>query len=415
MSAPRQRPHAPRARRLWLLGLTLMACGGSSIRADSAGDVDLDALTQRAGQLIVDAVAAPETEHAALTELQMAGAAGVPWTRLALRGATAVRRETRLALWLALARRGDETAISALRQTTDNDGATVAARLSVIDEAAFRRALAEALRHSSAPARHAALTRLRTSPVDSALRLELEALARHDPEAEVRATAIDVLTQPPPVSIAFVEAMLTDRDALVRSVAMRALARLDCTRAYALLAERLSAPPTRDGLAAIRALVPCGAPVLAASLDALRRSLLVSDNALRAEAAMTANAFRWLRVPDWLAHVMAHDPAPAVVLGLSLALQATQPEIARATFHKLATAQHPVVSVQAAASLADMDDAAGLALLRTARAHADPVTRRAAYRALGRHGDLRERAPGLDDRDATVRLAAAGSILRAAL
>jgi HEAT repeat protein len=148
-------------------------------------------------------------------------------------------------------------------------------------------------------------------------------------------------------------------------------------------------------------------------LDALRRALRVPDHALRADAAMTADAFQWLRVPDWLADVLAHDPTPAVVLALAVALRSTQPEVAHTTLSKLAVAQHPVVSVEAAALLLDMDDDAGWPVLHAARSHTDVTTRRAAYRALGRHGDVQALAMGLDDSDVSVRLAAAGSILRA--
>lgn len=356
----------------------------------------------------------------------MAGAAGVPWIERALKSGVDtvhpnVNEALRAELLRLLATRGDARALEALRDTRSNDPVVRACRLSVLSLETDRQALVEALQHENARVRRTALQRLRHADIDPVFALELQQIARLDPDTEVRALAIEVLSNTQHVALEWLQARLFDRELSVRAVAMRELARLDCSRARAALADRLSAAPSRDGLAALRALARCDANTLSTTLDVLRRTLSVPDTALRAEAASAADSLAWLRVPTWLSNALEHDPVAAVRFAIARALQRTQPAMAQRALRGLARGDNAMVSVQAAAVLAESGDATARSIVSAARTHREANVRRAAFRALGaitQAATLKDAtllAAGLEDADVGVRLAAAGALLRAAL
>lgn len=397
-----------------MVGVVLGACGAASDpRIATHASANDDALTERAGSLILEALSDPTLERSALSALRAAGAAGVPWVRRALEGQRAAPVQAELQAMLAA--RGDTDAVSWLLASDASDATSVACRLGLVDAEAEHAALMTGLHHAGARVREVALRRLRNrlTPPEA---LELRELSRLDPEANVRAAAIEALTGRRLVDPQWLRQRLDDRDLSVRALVMRELAALDCAVAREGLSDRLLGAPSSDGLAAARALARCGPEALDVAVTAVRRTLASTNAALRAEAATTADRFAWLRVPEWFAQAMTNDPVPAVRLALTLSVALTQPELAQQQLRALTQSDNRMVALQAAVALAEAGDEQALQTVAQARTQQDVAVRRVAFRALGRlvRGGA-WLASGLEDEDANVRLTAASGLLRATL
>lgn len=414
-------PHAAIA----LLLVTMSSCGATSTRtnASSDGEIDASALNTQAGMILLTALRDPATERQALLELQMAATAALPWIARARQThhehATSVISEALNAELLSLlAARGDTDAVTELQRSASRDPIVTACRIAVLDPNDHRTEIRVALQHSSERVRAAALRRLQHAAWDPALMVEVAERARLDPIPKVRADALETLASQGRSAIELLEARLLDPDPLPRAVAMRELSRLDCTRAHASLAHWLSDAPSRDGLAAVRALSRCGNATIAQTVDQLRRALAASEVLLRSEAATTADTLAWLTIPEWIAGPLAHDPVASVRLALALAVQPTHPRAARTVLMQLAQGVTSMVSVQAAATLAAQGDPSATKFLLAARTQRDPKLRRVAFVALGRvalgrgHAQASALEVGLHDEDVSVRLATAGTLLR---
>lgn len=397
-----------------LVGVALEACAGATgPRIATHASADDDALTERAGSLILEALKDASLEHDALSALRAAGAAGLPWVRHALEGQPTPPVLAELQAMLAA--RGDADAVTWLLTNDATDVTTVACRLGVVDAEADHAALMAGLHHAGARVRDVALRRLRSNLTPQEA-LELRELSRLDPDANVRATAIEGLAARGLVDALWLRQRLDDPDLSVRTLVMRALAELDCAVARETLSDRLLGAPSSDGLAAARAMARCGPEALDVAVTAVRRTLASSNAALRAEAATTADRFAWLRVPDWFAQAMTSDPVPAVRLALTMSVALTQPELAQQQLRALMRSDNRMVSLQAAVALVEAGDEQALQTVVQARTQQDVAVRRAAFRALGRlvRGGA-WLASGLDDEDANIRLTAASGLLRATL
>jgi len=401
-----------------LTGCGAVIIGDASAIPSSEDDVDHEALNEQAGTLLLDALRTTDRAGQALLELRGAGTAGLPWIERALRAdeesptspnGEAIHAE----LLLVLASLGDVDAARTLRGSTSSDPVALACRIAVLEPSDHLGELRMALQHTSERVRVAALRRLRDIALTPDLLLAVTERSRIDPTPSIRAEALTTLAAQGSSVIETLEAQLLDRDLLPRSVAMRELARIDCPRALDKLAGWLSAAPSRDGMAAVRALAKCGDSVIARTIDQLRRALASSDVGLRSEAAATADAMAWRELPDWIATPLAHDPVPSVRLALALAVRPTHPEAARATLTQLARGPISMVSVQAAAFLAAHGEPSATTVLRAALTQRDAKLRRVAFTALGAApGHASELATGLRDPDFNVRLATAGALLR---
>jgi len=399
-----------------VVGVVGGACGGTpDPRIATQASANDDALTERAGSLILEALNDASLEHGALSALRSAGAAGLPWVRRALEGQPTPPVAVQAELQAMLVARGDADAVGWLLTNDATDATSVACRLGVMDPETEHATLMAGLHHAGAHVREVALRRLRATltPPEA---LELGELARLDPDANVRATAIEALTARQLVDAQWLGQRLDDRDLSVRTLVMRALAELDCAAAREALSDRLLGAPSSDGLAAARAMARCGPEALDVAATAVRRTLASTNAALRAEAATTADRFAWLRVPEWFAQAMTSDPVPAVRLALTLSVALTQPELAQQQLRALAQNDNRMVALQAAVALAEAGDEPALQMVVRARTQQDVVVRRVAFRALGRlvRGGA-WLASGLDDADANVRLTAASGLLRATL
>lgn len=414
---------------MWLMVVTTTACGaGASGREGSvhAATGDTRELHVAAADVLLTALLVPESADAAVQELAMAGAASTEWITVALaRDRTTEAGQhlgdaTRAALLEQLADRGNDDAITELQDTTSTDPIVIAWRTRQLDTDTQRSQLLAALEHAASRVRLAATRVLANATQDATTTLALTQRARLDPDASVRAAALEALAKQHDAAFEVIAAQLEDRDALVRSVAMRELAKIDCARAETTLAPLLSGAASEGGLAAVRALSGCDAATIERHIEHLRRALASTNVTLRLDAAATANAVAWLQVPEWIATPLAHDPVAAVRLALAIALQTTQRDAALSTFRELARNDVSMVSLQAATSVAtaehasEADAEAAVATLRAGRVQRDALLRRVAFRALGRlSGRLADLEAGLYDEDTSVRLAAAGALLRA--
>ena len=382
-------------------------------------------LARVAALMLEDAALGDETRlrDAALSQLALAGTAGEASLQMISRKpGHDVARAKSLAI---LAQRGDADARRSLRGMVGHEDAEVqAAAVRVLDPHESAPALRDALASPRGVVRAAAADALRGAAPDDAVRTALSETARVDPEPRVRAAAVRALGAFGSSAVEAVRERLTDADVSVRAAAVSALVSADRTAARLALMPLLALAPSGAGIDAARFLARGTAEDARGIVDArayLLRALEETDAALRVAAAIAL-----LSMPgdptltSTLARTMEHDADANVRLLLACALvrpggeSGSSGEVrAKATLRALLEAGG-MVGIQAAATLASMEDDVGA---RALRAHlSDPVVaiRRVAARALAREGAAPDLARvALRDADASVRIAAAGGILAA--
>ncbi len=368
----------------------------------------------------------PRRRDAALTQLRLAGNAGLPTLRrLADAEGDALLRARALE---ALTRRGDRQARAFLYALLDNeDPEVVATAIPSIDaEEEIPRLLAY-LRDTDPGVRRAAALSL-SSASESLQALDaLAETSRVDPEPRVRAAAARALGSFGGAAAPFLRERLGDADARVRFAAVGALLRADRSRAAELLAPFLATPPSRAGIEAAR-LIALGADDGDDSNDgdARRReddarlyllgALEVDDPSLRAQAAVALASLPADDATDRrLARALAEEAEAPVKLGLARALLrgAGHDGQAQAALLEL-LAGEGMAAVQAAALLSKDGREEALRRLERALAGDDALLRRVAARALGAEAHRPDEVRALlHDEDPMVRIYAAGGILAA--
>ncbi len=398
-----------------------------SFREMDGADVDLLA---RIAALVLEIEAASgdlRRRDAALTQLRLAGNAGVPsLRRLADSDDDPLLQARALS---ALFRRGDAHARAHLYGLLDSDdSAIVAAAIPTIDASEETRRLLRYLRDTDPVVRRVAALTLADAVESLEAMNALAQAARVDPDARVRAAAARALGSFGAAAVPFLRERLGDAEAQVRLTVVGALLRADRTAAVELLVPLLATPTSRTGIEAARWIAlttPAASPdrnrAARQRADDARLYLLGAlhddDPTLRAQAAVALVSLPADEATTrGLREALVDETEPTVKLGIARALQGrdSNDQLARAALVEL-LAGSGMPAVQAASILAKGGHEGARRRLERALAADDAVLRRVAARALansaGRPDDVRAL---LRDDDALVRIYSAGGILAAA-
>jgi HEAT repeat protein len=388
------------------------------LRVSDGADTDL--LARVAALMLMDEAMEGDAERqrAAIQELSLAGTAGAPILERIANG----EGPSRVLALEALARRGDEGARRALRGLADDpDPIARATAILGMDVDLDRDALIEAIASASARAREHAAERLAGAAPDSGARNALEQAARVDPEPAVRMAAVRALGAFGPPAIGALRERLSDPQAGVRLTAVEALLRADRDQARPILGALFAVPTSAQGIEAARLLALPGRDGASPS-DAGARAYLVQaldapDPNLRSQAGVALTSIPGSEeYVGALRAALARESDPGAKLSLARALleQRGAEEDAREALRALMRQGMTMSSLQAAAVLASERDADAAGVLAAMLEAPDAMLRRTAARALARDAMRPDDArAALRDRDATVRIGAAGGILAA--
>ena len=444
--------HASARALVWTFSVALAACASSGaslqVKAAVSRGAYADALQvyERQGRdrgvlrslaqsvLLLDAQAKEQTRrHTAFTEFALLGTRARPMLdELSEAERPAAIRVQALTL---LARLGDSAARSELRGMVRSGDPEVADQAFVaLDPESDQALITQALREPRKGRRLAALALIARQPLLAFLP-ELAQTARLDPQPVVRmaalgaleacltlqkashgaATASSLVSDPRFSSgLAALQRALGDEVESVRIAAFEAYARVAPEQAAPTLDQQLGAAGTRESLAAAAALLrmsPARETVRASA--AIAQGLSAIEPAVRGYAAVLIRTLpARMRDVALLRQRLAHEPSADVKLGLALALGSDDAQ-AHAALVELAKGVS-LPAAEAAGELASRGDATARARLLAMRTSPSSMTRIYVARALGRsHGSPGDAATLLADRDAAVRAAAAGAVLRA--
>jgi len=390
------------------------------VRADEDPD---PALLARVAGLVLEKEARSTDvarRDAAMGELVLAGTQGQPvLERIVASRAPPLTRALALA---ALATHGNANAKDELRAFVDSDDAGLqAVALVALDG---RRDVADLLRFIESPhveVRAASARQLDSAGRSARARTVLAEASRVDPEARVRAAATRSLGAFGPAAVPALRERLSDPDQSVRLAAVSALVRADREQALLALAPLLELEPSSAGIEAARVLAR-GAPGagerpgVVSARAFLRRGLESADARLRAQAAVALASFSGdPSLDEALVTALRaeHDASTKLAIAGAIVGRRDAAEASRGALRELVTAGG-TIGVQAASLLARTDDAGGARALGRMIRSDDVAVRRIAVRAMARDAmrpDAVRRA--LRDRDAIVRIRAAGGILAA--
>ena len=364
----------------------------------------------------------PVARDSALSQLALAGTAGRPILEsLSKAGRPQALQAKALRL---LAERGDRGARAVLRGFLDaRDAEVLAAAVTTLDGRDDEARLLVLLEHPAEPVRVAAVDALAGATPSRDAFLALSEAARVDPVPRVRAKALRSLSAFGTRAHDVIRERLADVEPRVRTAAVQALVRADRNRALEVLGRLLSIAPSKAGVEAARVLAQ-PRPVDgtdAATVDLLARTFLFqalrAGNArLRVQAAVALSSLPWdATMTRGLVDRMRHDVDEHVRLSLALLLNesAETRGAAQSELRTLARG-NAMPAVQAAAALAEQGELGAVARLEALLSDEHAPVRRVAARALARRArkpDAVRRA--LRDRDAQVRIHAAGGILAA--
>jgi hypothetical protein len=383
-----------------------------------------------------------ERRRRAFAELALAGTRGKPVLQRLL-GAT--QPWTRALAWTAAMQLGDDDARENLRRlANDADPELSALGYAALDPSRDRQQLITALTLPNRARRAAAVRVLQASPASPDVRVALEAVALHDPEPSVRASALTALARQGPGTAPAIERALTDGEESVRIAATTAVAVLvregceaepaassgpdacDRDRLLARLGHDLGGAPTHVTLTAAAAMlrVP-NAPEPERARDLFDRALSSGDVKLRAISAVLC---RGQTPPGCGAALLRErlrvESVLEVKLLVALALGPRDP-LARAALEAMMRGPTSETAVEAAAELAAIGDGVAQQTLGIALQAPEPRVRISALRALARSeasGAVSNAARSvtgervvdrLADRDERVRIAAAAAVLAA--
>ncbi|MCB9612138.1 MAG: HEAT repeat domain-containing protein [Sandaracinus sp.] len=439
---------APRAARRagtsvrWPLVLALaLACGGPRRGVDDALDArdlggaldaydrfrttegaDVELLGDVAGLLLeLEALSDdPARRDAALIQLELAGNAGLPALRRIGRseGITLARARA----LEALVKRRDSEARAFLYALLDvDDPAILAEAVAALQNDEEARMLTLAA-HASPEVRRAAALRL-AARRDSVAALDaLVGLARVDPEPRVREAACRALGSFGAAAVERLRERLGDPDPSVRQTVVRALVQADRGAAIPIITPLLGLPPSPASIEAARVLAYVGPEEIRDETGETALQWLISvlshpDANLRSTAAIALVSVAPTGAPlAALREALSREEDRGVRLGLARALLPSDDDDthpARDALHDLIE-ERDMPGVQAAALLAERDDAAGVAALEATLGSEEALLRGVAARALARGAHLPDAVlPALRDPEPSVRIQAAGGVLAA--
>ena len=367
----------------------------------------------------------PERVRAAITQLRLAGNAGLPALhRLAdAEGITLVRA---LALE-ALAKRGDGSARAFLfAMIEEDDPELVALAISAADPEEDSERLIALLDDTHPPVRAAAALALGglTESIDSLH--GLAQLSRVDPEATVRNAAVRALGGFGASAVPFLRERMGDADSSVRLAVVRSLVRADRDASLEIIASLLATPPSQAGIEAARVIALTGEPrdddePSAEGVGDARAYLLASlgdeNPNLRSQAAVALVSLRAHAPTDAaLVRALGTETEPGVRLGLARALRGREVGDAEAEAALGALLEGDgMPAVQAALLLSAEGREDALTRLEAALEDEDSLIRRVAARGLAKDAGRPDQVRALmRDEDVLVRIHAAGGILAAA-
>jgi hypothetical protein len=385
---------------------------------DTIGDL---ALLARIASLVLERESTskiPALRDAALAALQMNGTASVPvLERLSKSPKATVAQARALRILMTL---GDHDARDRLRTLLDISDPDIAAEaLWALEPRRDLKRILQALELIYSVQRLQAARLLAQAAPDSAARQALIETARTDPSVEVRAAAVGSLASFGDAALEAIEAALVDREPRIRLAAVNSLARANRARGARVLEKHLDTDPSDVAIEAARWLAasdPGDKRIIAPARDLLVRALSSSDPALRARAAVALQTLPPVaEEAPRLAELLKQEHLPSVRFWLALTIQVYKSEgqRARAALNELMKTGG-VFGAQAAAQLAKQGDREALNALLELRASSSVVRGTAAALIavdLKRPLDARRY---LSDKDAGVRIAAAGAILTAA-
>lgn len=245
------------------------------------------------------------------------------------------------------------------------------------------------------------------------------ALAEHalrDPDASVRAAAVNALGGHGEAAAGALEQALGDRESFIRMMVPSALAQAAPARAEALLAPLLAREPTPLSLEAARVLAGRRNPLAEGYVLGALES---RDPSVRAQAAVAAISLADGHLAALAPHIEDADVEVQVrVAGILASRDEYRARVIRA-LRPVAQRPEPMVAIRALGVLAEAGDAEAAMPLRGALASPDANVRRLAvlswsHLVAAGVGDVDALAPLLEDADRSVRLMAAVEIVRLA-
>jgi HEAT repeat protein len=297
-----------------------------------------------------------------------------------------------------------------------DDPERIVAGLAAYEVSHDTRALLAALASISPDVRRAAASRIaREHSPEVAQALSDHAL--HDPDELVRMAAINALGQQGLAGAPALEQVLSEgTETSLRMSALSALSQASPARAEAALTSLLAHPPTSLSLEAARVLAQQGN---ASAAGYILSALEDPHPEVRAQAAVGAASLRDSHVNELAPHIEDADVEVQLrVAGLLVRDPRFRPRVIRA-LRPVSRRPDPFVAIRALGVLAEAGDATAANPLRGALRSRDTTVRRLGVLAWSRlaetSGEVDPLAPLLEDPDRSVRLMAAGEIVRVAM
>lgn len=276
-------------------------------------------------------------------------------------------------------------------------------------------ALIGALESRSAELRRAAAQRLGRRRGEPAVLDRLAQCVREDPEDTVRSACVAALGALGAPAFDAILPARADRTAFVRLMAMGALVSANSHRARELLGPMLREPPNAESIELARALSARGDETAA---NYLLDAIAGANPALRAQAAVAASGLAERYEARLLPFLEDGDAEVRLRVAAALGRAGRRRAECVRALRPLASSPDAMLAIRALLVLSELDDAAAAPAVRRALGSPSASVRRLAVLAwshlAGGSGEVDPLAELLDDRDATIRVLAAGEIVRIA-
>jgi HEAT repeat protein len=276
-------------------------------------------------------------------------------------------------------------------------------------------ALIGALESRNVELRRAAAQRLGRRRGEPAVLERLSQCVREDPEDTVRSACVGALGSIGATAFDAILPAREDRTTFVRLMAISALVSANKDRAREVLGPMLREPPNALSIELARALSARGDEE---ATNYILDALAGSDPGLRAQAAVAASGLGERFEPRLLPFLEDGDVEVRLRVAGALGRAGRRRAEAVSSLRPLASSPDAMLAIRALLVLSELDDAAAAAPVRRALGSQSASVRRLAVLAwshlAGGSGEVDPLADLLDDRDATIRVLAAGEIVRIA-